>query len=146
MSTAPRTPPAPKREWSLRSKAARGVLYQVIAIALIVLVAWFLAHNTLQNMRVRGIQSGFDFLVVIIGLFGVSEILLTIEEGTPFAALHASGKLVTPPDTQAAALYEITQELTEASGLPAYEISNHARSGGESRIASSAAVYNEVLR
>ena len=58
---------------------------------------------------------------------------LTIEEGTPFAALHASGKLVTPPDTQAAALYEITQELTEASGLPAYEISNHARPGQECR-------------
>lgn len=58
---------------------------------------------------------------------------LTIEEGTPFAALHAAGKLVTPPDTQAAALYEITQELTEAAGLPAYEISNHARPGQECR-------------
>jgi oxygen-independent coproporphyrinogen-3 oxidase len=58
---------------------------------------------------------------------------LTIEEGTPYAALHAAGKLITPPDTDAAALYEITQELTEAAGLPAYEISNHARPGQECR-------------
>ena len=58
---------------------------------------------------------------------------LTIEAGTPFAALYASGKLVTPPDTEAAALYEITQELTERAGLPAYEISNHARPGEECR-------------
>ncbi len=58
---------------------------------------------------------------------------LTIEEGTPFAALHSAGKLVTPPDTDAAVLYEITQELTEAAGLPTYEISNHARPGQECR-------------
>ncbi len=58
---------------------------------------------------------------------------LTIEEGTPFAALHSAGKLVTPPDMDAAVLYEITQELTEAAGLPAYEISNHARPGQECR-------------
>jgi oxygen-independent coproporphyrinogen-3 oxidase len=58
---------------------------------------------------------------------------LTIEEGTPFAALHAAGKLVTPPEMQAAALYEMTQELTEAAGLPAYEVSNHARPGQECR-------------
>jgi putative oxygen-independent coproporphyrinogen III oxidase len=58
---------------------------------------------------------------------------LTIEPQTPFAALHAAGKLV-PPDADAAlALYEITQELTGAAGLPAYEISNHAVPGEESR-------------
>lgn len=83
MSTAPRTPPASKREWSLRSKAARGVLYQVIAIALIVLVAWFLAHNTLQNMRVRGIQSGFDFLVGPAG-FDIGERLIPYESSDPY--------------------------------------------------------------
>ena len=54
--------PPPKRSWSLRSRAVRGVLYQLIALVVIGLAAWFLAHNTLQNMRVRGIQSGFDFL------------------------------------------------------------------------------------
>jgi putative oxygen-independent coproporphyrinogen III oxidase len=58
---------------------------------------------------------------------------LTIEEGTRFHALHAAGKLKTlDPDT-AADLYELTQEVTAARGLPAYEISNHARPGAESR-------------
>jgi putative oxygen-independent coproporphyrinogen III oxidase len=58
---------------------------------------------------------------------------LTIEPETPFAALHAAGKLVVPDDDAALALYEATQELTEAAGLPAYEISNHAAPGQESR-------------
>lgn len=58
---------------------------------------------------------------------------LTIEEGTPFAALHARGQLITPDDDEAAAQYALTQELCEAAGLPAYEISNHARPGAESR-------------
>jgi putative oxygen-independent coproporphyrinogen III oxidase len=58
---------------------------------------------------------------------------LTIEPDTPFAALHAAGKLRIPNDEIAHDLYEITQELTEAQGLPAYEISNHARPGQESQ-------------
>ncbi len=58
---------------------------------------------------------------------------LTIEDGTPYAALHKAGKLVIPDPDLADALYEITQGLTEAKGLPAYEISNHARPGEESR-------------
>jgi oxygen-independent coproporphyrinogen-3 oxidase len=58
---------------------------------------------------------------------------LTIEDGTPFAARHAAGKLRTPPVAQARALYLLTQELCEAAGLPAYEVSNHARPGSESR-------------
>lgn len=51
---------------------------------------------------------------------------LTIEAGTPFAGLHAVGKLEVPDPELADALYEITQEMMEAAGLPAYEISNHA--------------------
>ena len=58
---------------------------------------------------------------------------LTIEDGTPFAALHRAGKLIVPEAELADRLYEITQERTEAAGLPAYEISNHARCGEESR-------------
>jgi putative oxygen-independent coproporphyrinogen III oxidase len=56
---------------------------------------------------------------------------LTIEQDTPFAALHASGKLVIPDDDNARALYDLTQEIADARGLPAYEISNHARPGAE---------------
>ena len=58
---------------------------------------------------------------------------LTIEPETPFAALHASGKLVIPDDDNARALYDVTQEISAARGLPAYEISNHARAGAECR-------------
>ena len=58
---------------------------------------------------------------------------LTIEDGTPFAALHRAGKLAIPDPDLADRLYEITQEQTEARGLPAYEISNHAAPGEQSR-------------
>jgi putative oxygen-independent coproporphyrinogen III oxidase len=57
---------------------------------------------------------------------------LTIEPGTRFAALAAGGALSLPDEESAATLYELTQE-TLAAGLPAYEISNHARPGGECR-------------
>ena len=58
---------------------------------------------------------------------------LTIEEGTPFAARHAAGTLRIPDGDEAQAQYLLTQELCEAAGLPAYEVSNHARPGSESR-------------
>ncbi|MBB2972163.1 radical SAM family heme chaperone HemW [Mesorhizobium sp. RMAD-H1] len=58
---------------------------------------------------------------------------LTIEEGTPFYNLWRAGKLVTPDADHAAALYKETQDVTAAHGLPAYEISNHAAPGAESR-------------
>jgi oxygen-independent coproporphyrinogen-3 oxidase len=58
---------------------------------------------------------------------------LTIEPETPFAALHAAGKLTVPDGEVALDLYAATQELTQAAGLPAYEISNHASPGEESR-------------
>jgi putative oxygen-independent coproporphyrinogen III oxidase len=58
---------------------------------------------------------------------------LTIEPDTPFAQLHAAGKLAVPDDESARALYDTTQEVCVAAGLPAYEISNHARPGAECR-------------
>jgi oxygen-independent coproporphyrinogen-3 oxidase len=58
---------------------------------------------------------------------------LTIEDGTRFGTLHARGELDVPDDDAAGALYELTQEVLEAAGLPAYEVSNHARPGQESR-------------
>jgi coproporphyrinogen III oxidase-like Fe-S oxidoreductase len=58
---------------------------------------------------------------------------LTIEEGTPFFGLHAAGKLETPDEAVARALYDVTQEICGSHGLPAYEISNHARRGAECR-------------
>src|SRR5215475_8080047 len=58
---------------------------------------------------------------------------LTIEEGTPFFGLHAAGKLPTPDEATARALYDVTQEVCDRHALPAYEISNHARRGAECR-------------
>src|SRR4051794_33038637 len=58
---------------------------------------------------------------------------LTIEPGTRFAALYAAGKLHPLDPDQAAALYELTDAMTLEAGMPAYEISNHARPGRESR-------------
>ena len=59
---------------------------------------------------------------------------LTIEEGTRFGDLFARGGLRGLPDDDLSAdLYDLTQERTAAAGLPAYEISNHARPGAESR-------------
>ncbi|WP_062014114.1 radical SAM family heme chaperone HemW [Aureimonas sp. AU4] len=58
---------------------------------------------------------------------------LTIEEGTAFHALHKAGKLVVPDGELSADLYEATQQLTAFHGMPAYEISNHAVPGAESR-------------
>ena len=58
---------------------------------------------------------------------------LTIEQGTAFASLHRQGKLRLPDEDRAAELYEETQALCEGAGLPAYEVSNHARQACESR-------------
>ncbi|WP_349358850.1 radical SAM family heme chaperone HemW [Stappia sp.] len=58
---------------------------------------------------------------------------LTIEQGTPYFELHRTGKLVVPDPDTAAHLYDLTQEICDARGLPAYEVSNHARPGAECR-------------
>lgn len=58
---------------------------------------------------------------------------LTVEPGTRFATEAAAGRLVLPDGDAAADLFEATRAMTAAAGLPAYEISNHARVGAESR-------------
>lgn len=58
---------------------------------------------------------------------------LTIEEGTMFQRLYDAGRLPMPSAEHAAELYALTQNITVARGLPAYEISNHAAPGAESR-------------
>jgi putative oxygen-independent coproporphyrinogen III oxidase len=58
---------------------------------------------------------------------------LTIEAGTAFAPAHARGDFVLPDEETQAALYETTLDRLAAAGLPAYEISNHARPGAECR-------------
>jgi len=58
---------------------------------------------------------------------------LTIEPDTMYEKLVAAGKLVPMPDEDARVLFDVTREVCERRGLPAYEISNHARPGAECR-------------
>ena len=58
---------------------------------------------------------------------------LTIEEGTQYHTLHQRGELKIPDENLAADMYELTQQMMEARGLNAYEISNHAKPGQESQ-------------
>ena len=83
-------------------------------------------------------QTAADWRAQLRGALGeagdhLSLYQLTIEPGTAFHAQWQRGDLATPDDDAAGALYETTQEAMDAAGLPAYEISNHARPGAESR-------------
>ncbi|MFO1204716.1 MAG: ABC transporter permease subunit [Burkholderiales bacterium] len=67
----PRRPPR-QRPWSWRGRTARGVFFQAIALSVVCLAIGLLAHNTVANLRARGIQSGFDFLNATAG-FDIGE-------------------------------------------------------------------------
>ena len=58
---------------------------------------------------------------------------LTIEPDTPFFGLHKAGKLIVPDEDLVRDLYDVTQAICADAGLPAYEVSNHARPGAECR-------------
>jgi general L-amino acid transport system permease protein len=94
MASAPPRQPACKRDWSWRSQAFRGVVYQVIAFGAVALAVWFLAHNTLVNMQARGIQSGFDFLRQPAG-FDIGEMLIRYESIDPYWKAFLVGVLNT---------------------------------------------------
>jgi general L-amino acid transport system permease protein len=76
--------PAKQFRWSWRSAAFRGVVYQIVAVLLVTAAGWYLVHNTLQNMRARGIQSGFDFLLQPAG-FAISESLFEFDAAHTYA-------------------------------------------------------------
>ena len=80
MST-PQTPP--KKSWSWRSQAFRGLIYQLVTVALIVLMVLYLAHNTQVNMSARGIQSGWDFMLGGAG-FDIGESLFVFDSAEPY--------------------------------------------------------------
>jgi general L-amino acid transport system permease protein len=85
---------SPRKRWSWRSQAFRGLVYQLIAVAAIGLVVWYLAHNTVLNMRARGIQSGFDFLLQPAG-FDIGESLIPYDALNPFWKAFLVGVLNT---------------------------------------------------
>jgi general L-amino acid transport system permease protein len=79
VATATKVPAArPKTAWSWRSQAFRGVVYQVIALAVVAFGVWYLASNTLANMQARGIRSGFDFLTQPAG-FDIGESVMAYD-------------------------------------------------------------------
>ncbi len=72
------SPPPRSSRWSLNSRATRGLIYQAVALLLLVLGLWYLAHNTQVNMQARGIQSGFDFLGASAG-FDIGETMVAYD-------------------------------------------------------------------
>ena len=86
-----------------------------------------LPHQSLEDWR-QELQYALGFSPSHLSLYQ-----LTIEEGTAFYHQFNRGKFSLPDEDEAAALFDLTQELTTASGLPAYEISNHAKPGQESQ-------------
>ena len=72
-----------KRDWSWRSQAFRGIIYQLIAVGLLGFAVWWLATNTLENMRLRGIQSGFGFLLQPAG-FDIGESIIEFDSANPY--------------------------------------------------------------
>ena len=81
----PSAPPPKARSFSWRSKSFRNLVYQLIAVALVIALCAYLMHNTLQNMRLRGIQSGFDFITQPAG-FSIGESVV------PFDSAESYGK------------------------------------------------------
>ena len=85
------TPAIPaKKPWSWRSQAFRGIVYQVITVVLIALTVLYLAHNTNTNMKLRGIQSGFDFLLGGAG-FDIGESLFVFDSAEPYWKAYLVG-------------------------------------------------------
>ena len=86
--------PAKRRSWNWRSRAARGLVYQVVALALIAAAVWFLASNTQRNMEARGIQSGFDFLKQSAG-FDIGETMIAYDPSQSYGKALVIGILNT---------------------------------------------------
>ena len=84
------TPPPPKRQWSWRSQAFRGLVYQILAILVLVLAVGYLMSNTFANMRARGIQSGFDFFLQPAG-FGIGESLFEFDSSQNYLVAYLVG-------------------------------------------------------
>jgi general L-amino acid transport system permease protein len=85
-----RPAPPKKRDWSWRSQALRSVIYQVVALALIFGAGYYLLGNTLENMRLRGIKSGFDFILQPAG-FSIGESVIPFDSAESYGKAFAVG-------------------------------------------------------
>jgi general L-amino acid transport system permease protein len=84
------TPPPPKRQWSWRSQAFRGLVYQILAILALALALAYLMSNTFANMRARGIQSGFDFFLQPAG-FAIGESFFEFDSSQNYLVAYLIG-------------------------------------------------------
>jgi general L-amino acid transport system permease protein len=82
--------PSKHFRWSWRSASFRSLVYQIVAVLLVAAAGGYLVHNTLLNMRVRGIQSGFDFLLQPAG-FAISESLFEFDSAETYAKAFLIG-------------------------------------------------------
>ena len=82
--------PPKKRRWTWRSEAFRSLIYQVAALALIFAAGAYLLHNTLDNMRIRGIQSGFDFITQPAG-FAIGESVIPFDSAESYGRAFLIG-------------------------------------------------------
>ena len=87
-------PPPKTRVWTWRSQAFRGVVYQVLALALLLAAGAYLLNNTLANMRARGIQSGFDFIWQSAG-FAIGESILPFDSAESYGKAYLVGLINT---------------------------------------------------
>jgi general L-amino acid transport system permease protein len=83
-------PPPKTHHWTWRSQEFRGVVYQVLALLLLAAAGAYLLHNTLENMRARGIQSGFDFFKQPAG-FAIGESMVPFDSSESYAKAYAVG-------------------------------------------------------
>lgn len=88
--TPPQKSPPPRGTPAWRGRRARSIAWQAVLVVAIALVAGFLIHNTLANMRARGIQSGFGFLLQPAG-FAIGESLFEFDSGDPYWKAFAAG-------------------------------------------------------
>ena len=86
----PSSPPPRARSFSWRGKAFRNVVYQGVALAVVIALGAYLVHNTLQNMRVRGIQSGFDFITQPAG-FSIGESVVPFDSAESYGMAFLVG-------------------------------------------------------
>ncbi|MDI9335604.1 MAG: ABC transporter permease subunit [Gammaproteobacteria bacterium] len=87
-------PPKKKFSFSWNSKEGRSVIHQCISVFVLLVVVWILFRNTLASMKLRGIQSGYDFLLDPFG-FDISEHLLGYSANSSYLVAFAIGLLNT---------------------------------------------------
>ena len=85
-----RAAPPRTRVWTWRSKALRSLVFQVVALTLIFGAGYYLFSNTLENMRLRGIKSGFDFLLQPAG-FSIGESIIPFDSAENYLKAFAVG-------------------------------------------------------